>query len=311
MRALFYLTVTLMQRLLRQGTIIRSLVFPIIVTMGAMLMTLVVYSWLRGPPVVAVTEDLDPVLMVAIHQEGWAPIVYEDPRAAVESSQAWAGVEGETMFIKEENAKSLRLERLLRQKGQSSWLPDPIQKLPSLDEGAVQGRTMGNLISFLFTLYGVVFGAGMVARDRDNGTLEAEFSLAVPHWYHGASRWFAGTIVLSAFLAMSITIIDAQISLPSLASALRNGFAANAMGVAVGLTVIGRAGLKRGFSGPIAMGLVTILTLMVLGMTLPPQLAGIIPVASIFTRASGWEAMGISILVGLVAMMGFSNRSTT
>ena len=118
-------------------------------------------------------------------------------------------------------------------------------------------------------MYGVVLGAGLVARDRDQGILEAEFSMPVPIWMHAASRWIASSLVLTIFLFFAIATFTAFLSMPDQGAIMRHGLAGTMASSALGLLVIGKGGLNQGFSGPVAAGLSTATFICGLGYALP------------------------------------------
>ena len=92
--------------------------------------------------------------------------------------------------------------------------------------------------SFVALASGVVFGAGSVARDRDQGTLEAELSMPVPMWLHGLARWLASSLLLSAFFVLAVGIFDSLLGLESATRLILHGSAACAGATAIGLVVM-------------------------------------------------------------------------
>src|SRR5690606_3153972 len=117
------------------------------------------------------------------------------------------------------------------------------------------GLVMVRLLAALFAMYGVVFGAGLVARDRDEGTLEAELALAVPRWVHGAARWIAASALLATFFGLAVQILAAFVGLPDTAATMRHGTAATSAAAAIGIAAVGRGGLRTGFSSTLAAGM--------------------------------------------------------
>jgi hypothetical protein len=311
LNALLLLTATLVRRLLREGIVLRSLIFPVALTAGTLLITLGVLSYAHGPDAVAVTGAAadDAVLLEAFREHGWTPIKIDDPAEAIKAGRVFAGTDGTELWVDDLGRKELRLEALVRGPD-AYWAPAPPNKQPRVDRSSVMGRILTRILGALFTLYGVVFGAGMVARDRDDGTLEAELALAVPRWIHGASRWLAGASVLTAFFLLSQVIFDSLLGVPDAAALARNGAASTATAVAVGLLVIGQAGLKQGFSGPLSLGLSVVTGLLMLGATVP-EVGIYVPMASLMTDSDGWIPLALTSVVGALTVAGFTWRTAS
>jgi hypothetical protein len=180
--------------------------------------------------------------------------------------------------------------------------------MPDTADAAPQGALFSKLVAILFTLYGVVFGLGMVARDRDDGTLEAELALPLPHWVAGATRWLSATLVLSLFYAYSVILFDAIIGVADRGAMIRHGMAATGGATALGLVAVGKAGIKQGFSGPLAGGLTATMAVMGIGLA-QPDIGSYLPLASLFAGGSGWIPVGVSLGLGVLASWIFSVRS--
>ena len=149
------------------------------------------------------------------------------------------------------------------------------------------GDVACRLVGLLFVLYGVVFGLGGVARDRDNGSLEAELALPVPRWVGGLARWIASSLVLGAFYAATVLLFSSMFPVRDCGAVVRHGVAAASVGVALGLSAVGSAGLKNGFSGPLAVAMTGATGLASVGAAL--TLAWM-PIASLLTNGSGpWD----------------------
>jgi hypothetical protein len=160
----------------------------------------------------------------------------------------------------------------------------------------------------IFSLYGVVFGAGLTARDRDDGTLALELSLATPRWVHGAARWLAGTVVLGIWVVLGVAFTGALLGLPDPAAALSDGLAAATASVALGLASVGRASIKTGFAASLALGLVGTTGLLGLG-ALWPDGGRFIPLASIAAGGYGGVPLGVALLMGAGSVAAFTLRS--
>jgi hypothetical protein len=283
------------------------MVWPTALAAGTLLTTLLVFALISETAVVGVSADLDPVVVAQIEEAGWAPLVFNDLKGSVRDRDSWAATDGHTLWTRW-RPDSLRLESLLREHDGASWRPDPIITLPSVQDSAPQGLLFCQLVAVLFALYGVVFGLGMVARDRDDGTLESELSLPLPHWVAGASRWLAATLVLSLFFSFSVVLFDALIGVPDPGAMIRHGIAATGGATAMGLLAVGKAGLKQGFSGPLAGGLTVATGLIGLGLSKSP-VATLLPLASIFGGGNGWIPVAAAMALGVLAAVGFAYRS--
>jgi ABC-type transport system involved in multi-copper enzyme maturation permease subunit len=164
------------------------------------------------------------------------------------------------------------------------------------------------MLMLLFALYGVVFGVAMIARDRDDGTLEAELSLPMARWVPGAARWTSSTAVLAIFLGYCVALFDALVGVPDAGALIRHGIAASGGAVCLGIAVVGRAGIRRGFSGPFAIGLTIATALLGMGIGLP-RVGQWLPLASVLAGGDGWAPLTLSLLSGVVASALFAWRS--
>ncbi len=306
-RSLVWLTAAILRRLVREGMVMRSLLFPTAIVVGTLLITLAVASVVRGNSRVALTPDVwqQTELVGQIQDMGLEPYESTTLVEDIEEWRAWAGFDGKTMYIQGSAADGARLEAMLRTRAGADWIPEPIYNRPTGAQAARQGRFVLQGMALLFALYGVVFGAGMVVRDRSEGTLEAEFSLPVPHWYHGAARWLAGTIGLSLFLVFGLALLHATLGLSDPGAMLRHGLAANAAATAIGMFAAARAGRDTGFSGPFTFGISAVTGLVTLSVVFP-EAAVWIPLASIATAGTGWPPLFTAGLCAVVAIASFA-----
>jgi ABC-type transport system involved in multi-copper enzyme maturation permease subunit len=155
-----------------------------------------------------------------------------------------------------------------------------------------------DVLALLFVLYGLVFGLGGVARDRDDGTLEIELSLPIPRWVGGMARWIASTLILATFFTVSVALLAAILPTPGVGAVIRNGVAACGGGVAIGLVTVGTAGIKQGFSGPFALAMSSATGLAAAGPLLKLTW---LPVGSLFAGGDGWAACAVALGLGFVA----------
>ena len=301
-RALPLLTLTLLRRLMRDGFVLRSLVLPTALTVVTLYATVLAVALSGQPKIVAVPRGFeDEVLtrIAAAHELRIVPA--DDPREQVRVGQALAATDGHTVWAQGPTAEAALVEAALRDSQKASWRLQPMIALPGVREGAYFGMLLGRLLAAVFALYAVVLGAGMVARDRDDGTLSAEFALPLPRWVHGASRWLASTIVVTAFLVPSLVVWDALMGIPAVSAAARHAIAACAAATAIGLFSVARAGPGGGFAGPLAAALSTTFGLFALG-----RVVGVVsvwvPIASLGTQQGGTAPLLLSLLFGAVAV---------
>jgi hypothetical protein len=307
--ALGLLTGALVRRLLREAILIRSLVFPIAITLGTLVGTIGVVAWVRYTPAVALSPDVATVEIVErIEAERFRVVVREDPLAAVDAGEAWGASDGRSLVLTGGGPAALVLESLLRERVRAPWRPDVDVPRPDLSAATRVGRRIAQLIGVLFSLYGVVFGAGMVARDRDDGTFEVELSLGVRRWVHGAARLLAGSTVLVGFFAVGVALCAAVVGLADPIAFLRHGVGMAVGSVALGLLAVGRAGLSSGFTTPLAFGISGATALFGLGAA-APEVGRFVPLASLVTDTSGWESLPLTALVGALAVVVFTLRS--
>lgn len=303
--ALVLLSASTVRRLLREGLVLRSMIWPGLVVCGTLVATVIVMAWLRPGRDVAVPLDVDPSLVAALEAADLRVHPSEDPRAAVAAGRDPVGTDGQQVWTYGQHFMGLEIESVVREWSGAAWrrvLPDP----PSANEGGVQGRAISRVVGLLFVLYGLVFGLGGVARDRDDGTLEAELALPVPRWTAGMARWFASTLVLSGFFALTVAMLAALLSVDQVWALIRNGVAACGAAVAIGLAVVGTAGIKQGFSGPFALGMSLATGLAALGGAWDLTF---VPVASLFSSSSGWVPLAVSGGLGLLSSWLFAVRS--
>ncbi len=312
LRATALLTLDMLRRFLREGMVLRSLVFPVVLAAGSMALTILAVVMLFGTnDNVAISTALQHDAMITELEAGdWKLIRTDDPRAMVATGDAIVGTDGETIWLFRSSADALAVEGVIRTHLPASWKPGQRSIKRQTTRRVRGGRILVQFIGGLFAFYGVVFGAGSVARDRDQGTLEAELAMPIPMWVHGLSRWLAGSLLLSLFFALGVAVFDALLGLEDPMTLLLHGSAASTGATAIGLVVIGRAGLESGFGGPMAAGLITVVFLLQAGVTMRP-IGALLPVASLAAQSDqGWPPLLMSILWGLVATWLFTRRST-
>ncbi|MEZ4238868.1 MAG: ABC transporter permease subunit [Myxococcota bacterium] len=291
LRALWLLTASSLRRMLREDLVVRSMVWPGLVTAATLSVTLSVAALVRPGRDLAVPPDLDPELVAAFEAADFDVEVRDDPATWVHAGGASLGTDGRTLWLYGTPSAALEVESMLRSRVSAPWRP-VILTPPSADSELARGDVVCGVLALLFVLYGLVFGLGGVARDRDDGTLEIELSLPVPRWVGGLARWIASTLILAAFYAASAVMLAAILPTPHLDAAVRNGIAACGGGVAIGLAVVGSAGIKQGFSGPFALGMTSATGLALSGATLGLTW---LPIGSLFAGGDGWGACAVAL----------------
>lgn len=307
LRAVVLLTASTIRRLLREGLVLRSMVWPGLVTCATLAATLLVTSAIRPTRTVAVPLDADPALVAALEEGGFTP----RPVASIEDGvgtrcRPSLGTNGRDLYVCGTPPSALELEALLRERLGASWRPVPMRP-PDPRKENLHGDLAVRILGLLFVLYGLVFGLGGVARDRDDGTLEAELALPIPRWVGGFARWFASSAVLAVFYVASVIGFGALIVVEQQGAVIRHGVAASAVGVALGLAVVGTAGLKNGFSGPFAVAMSWATGLAAVGVALDLWW---LPIGSLFTSGSGWAPLAVAALVGLSSSALYGARVT-
>jgi hypothetical protein len=296
-RALWLLTAAALRRMMREGLVVRSMVWPGLVTAATLSVTLSIAALVRPGRDVAVAPDLEPALFQALVEADFDVDVQADPGAEVRAGRSTMGTDGRTLWIYGTPSAALDIESMLRIRADAPWRPMPM-RLPSARSRFARGDLVCAVLALLFVLYGLVFGLGGVARDRDDGSLEIELSLPIPRWVGGLARWIASTLILATFYAASVALLAAILPTPGIGAVIRNGVAACGGGVAIGLTVVGTAGIKQGFSGPFALGMSGLT-----GLAAAGPLLGLtwLPVGSLFAGGDGWAACGVAVAVGVGA----------
>lgn len=305
LRALPALLGANVRRLLREGMVRRALGFPVVLTVGTLLATLVVVAVSRGLPTVAVTDAVTDEDIAMFEAADLVVVTTDDPEYAVAHGDADAAFDGTTLFMGEGRGP-IQAEGALRRARNSPWWVEA-EPLPSTRFTRQQGSIIGRLLAAIYALYGVVFGAGMVARDRDDATLEVELALPVPRILHGLARWIAGSAVLGLWVVLGVSLAGALLGLDDTPTRMLDALAGSTMAVALGLASIGRAGLRSGFAGSLAAGLAVTTGLLGLGYGLP-VLGHYLPLASI-VATGGLIPFAVSLLLGLGAVAIFTLRS--
>lgn len=310
-RALGLLVASLVQRMLREPMVLRSLLFPIGISAGTLVAVLLGVTVVRAPPVVAFPPGhADPALVEALRWLDLGVVEAEDPAKMAETGWARVGVargdcaaDGRcafTVFTRGPSPDAVRVEQLLRDRGGARWQMVADTRLPGAVAAQAFGARVARMLGGVFALYGVVVGAGLVARDRDEGTLGVEFASPIPRWMPGLARFFAATTVLGVFGGASLAVFHALVGVPGFAAASRHLVAASGASVAIGLLGMAAAGARGGFAAPLGFALTAAFAAFVSG-NLVPSLAPFTPIASLYSDGSGYPPLIVALGAGLLA----------
>ena len=303
--ALFWMTRSLVTRLLRYGMIVRSLAFPGTLIALTMILTVWVVQGTQPAAILAVTPEVSsPILQKELQQVGLTMQETEAPLEWVMSGQAAAGTDGQTYWVTSTSRVALSGEHAVRTVLGANWRP-AIPDLAPPEQIKTMGTLIARVLLGIFSLYGVVFGAAMVARDREDGSLEVDCSLPIPRWIHPSARVIAGSVLLTVFLTSSIFMLQALIGVADAHSWLIHGIASSVASVALGLVSAGRARLNTGFGAALALGLTLATALFGIGYA-APQIGQHLPLASLITGGEPLVPLLSSGILSLVAIFWFT-----
>jgi hypothetical protein len=313
LRTLGWATRGLVVRLLREPILIRSLIWPPAVVVGALGGTIALALALAAPPRVGLTAEAQK-LGPALAAEGWVVVVgVTDPDAAVQSGSVTAATDGVAIWTR---GDATAVERVLRRATGAAWYP---ASAPPVDAAAPEPatETLGGwdlfavpprLIALLYTLYGAVFGLASVARDRDDGSLQAELATGNPWWVFGAARWLAPTLVLGVAASGTIALLGAILGGDSTGAIFRHAWASVGGATAVGLIAVGHRGMAQGMSTALSAALVAVTALIAVGVR-APALGVCLPIASLAAGGEGWLPLGGAVLAGGASAMAFARSA--
>jgi len=136
--AMLLLSATLIRRFLREGFVLRSLVWPAALTVGTLVATLLVFAAARQSDRVGITPDLPPAIIASLEEAGWQPLLTREPERLVRSRNAWAATDG-TAIWHDGSTRVLQLESILRDHRGAPWRPENQLRLPSTQDTGPQG----------------------------------------------------------------------------------------------------------------------------------------------------------------------------
>ncbi|MCK6503280.1 hypothetical protein L6R53_07770 [Myxococcota bacterium] len=291
-------------RLLREGFVVRAIAWPGLLAAGAVVGAALVAGQVGGnltaAPHLALSAEDAAAVGAAVEAQGLVVRVDPDPRTAVAAGRAeraaWTDAEGWVLAAKVAGVSSLRAEAALREEAGAAWRIEVPADPPRRAQVEEQSGRMGGLVAVLFTLYGVVMGAGLAWRDRGEGVVEASLPLPVPAWTHGAARILALAVALSVGLGATLLLLHGLLAMDRPAALALHGGLAASVAAAVGLAAVGgpRAG-RAGFSAPLSRALALTAGLLGLGAGLP-AVGMWLPVASLGAVGQGGILSGLAAL---------------
>ena len=300
-------------RLAREGMLLRAVAWPGLLSSLALVGTAVIVGILARSPTIAVGDE---AVAAVFRDDGFVVEVVADPAATLAAGDAaraaWQEAGHWVLGSTEWGRTTLRAEAALRRHVDRTWQIEVAA--PPTDPRAVEGpaNLLASLIAVLFSLYGVVMGAGVVVRDRDDGVMEVELSMAVPGWMHGAARVLACGGALVAFETATLLLMDGLLGIPAVGAWGVQGAAASLAGLGIGM--LGATGWRgsvafrppggEGLSGPLSRSLTLTTGALALGWALPKAGAWL-PLCSVTSLARAGEA-SIAPLLGAVCLAGLT-----
>lgn len=306
--ALGWLTLAQVASLLREGLVRRSLGWPIGLVCGVLLATVAAAALVKGDRSVAVPESAEPALVAAIRAEGWPVRPVADPQEAVQRGRAFLGTDGTTIWQLAPSPESLRLEALLRAEASASWTPVVTPSGPTVAQTGRSGRAIARILAILFALYGGVIGLGGIARDRDDGSLQAELVLPIPRWMPPLARWSAAAVLVAPWFCTAVACLHAILGVTAPLAMALHGAAGAVTATSLGIAAVGNASLRQSFAGPFAVVATVVAGLVTMGERL--GVAGdVLPLASVSSTQSPWPAVALAAISGPVAAVVFAWRT--
>jgi len=297
MRVLLYLTWATVLRFTRENRVVRSVVWPTFLGPVTVSLTLVFLAVYRTPTLaVAIPPGLDDAIVVQLEQKEWVVLVDDDPEQAVLDGLAPVATDGATVWSSTLMVNALALEEIVRDVRGSGWRMTPLVQVPPPDRiGIMAGHSLRPL-GFLYMLYAMVFAMGSVARDRDASILDVERTLPVAEWVPGLARWMATVLVLSTAWGVTVLLMVVTMNCYQPVDHFMRGVGAIAAAAALGLALIGGAGLKQGFSAPFAAGTFLVAGLVSTGLAF--WRLGFLPIVGLMNNHPGLTPMSIGLLLG-------------
>ena len=287
------MSIAIIVRLLREGLVVRALAWPGLLTALSMFISASLTIAWRNNPVIYVSE---PSIVEPLRKADFQVIVHPDPETTLKEGRTeravWREGDRYVLGVTWGGTLSYKAESILRNHLNERWrleVPSPRKRgRDSVELRPVTGLLAG-VVALLFTLYGVVIGAGSLYRDRSSGVLESDLALPIPRWIHASARIVALASVLGPALVVSLFIVDSLLPVHRLYHWMFAGFFASVLGGAVGVIMMARAPTGRGFSAPLSQALTVAMGLISLGFW-QPQIGRFVPLMSLGSSFSGTSA---------------------
>lgn len=299
LRPLAALTLAVVLRLLREGLVVRALAWPGLLTALTLVSTAGVFAtWGLGPTVaVNVPELVEP-----LQKQGLRVQLTDDPKALLLAGSVIHAIwkEGDRFVLGKTwgGRATERTEATLRDFAEDRWRMEVPPLQTKSGETRTEAALMAGVIGLLFTLYGVVMGAGTLFRDRSSGSLEADLALPVPAWMHAAARLLALLFVLGPGLVVSLALVNAILAIDAVGAWMLTATCAAVGGGTLGFALMASAKAERGFSGPLSRALTGTMAIMAFGWW-QPNIGRFLPVGSVAAFMGGTPP---SPLIGVVAL---------
>lgn len=293
-----------MLRLLREGLVVRALVWPGLLTaLSVFLSASFTVAW-KGGQYIYVSE---PELVAPLEEDGFEVTLMPNPEQMLLDRLSDRAVwrEGDRLVLGVTWAESIksRAEARLRDITGERWRlelpPPPSRAETSKDVRPVTGYVAG-IVGLLFTLYGVVIGTGALYRDRSSGVLESDLALPIPRWIHAAARLVALAVVLGPSMVTSLLVVDSLLAMYRLPWWMFDGFFAAVAGGSLGIALMARADANKGFSGPLSQALTASMALISFGYW-APEVGRLLPLVSLGSAFAGAESSLLVLPAALLA----------
>lgn len=311
-RSLAALTLAVMLRLLREGLVVRALAWPGLLASLALVGTAGAYAVWGTTPTIAVGSE---ELLAPLRARGFDVELVEHPEARLREGLVIHAIwkeDGRWVLGRSWGGRAtLEAEAALRDYAGDRWRLEipPLEARPGdVDH---QAALLAGVIGLLFTLYGVVMGAGALYRDRSTGSLESELALPVPNWMHAAARLLALLLVLGPALVISLLIVTALLAIDNVGLWMLTGTCAAVVGGTIGFALMARAVAAHGFSGPLSRALTLTMAAMALGWW-QPALGRWLPLVSLGSFMAGTAPSlliaPLALVVATVVTLDFRRR---
>lgn len=282
LRALLWLIQAQLLRIAREGLVVRALAWPGLLTALTLAASSAVVLAFYADKAIAI-EPGHPEIVQELQEKGLQVQEVGDPQALLETGEvpraAWTVDHHWHLGTLRAGRLTLTSEATLRQHIDANWLlrtPKPGGRPVELRATV---RVLMGMLGVLFALYGVVFGAASLSRDRADGSLEAELALPVPRALHSLARTLSATLALGVGVALTVGLLDAMLGVQQpgawIAAVSLAGVTTTALGQAWMSAVRGES-----LTGPLSRGMTLALGGIALGFRWP-ELGRHLPLASL------------------------------